>query len=72
MKNPIFTRYLYFKTEVINSLHWSLLEHQYEESLFWAYEIYFSGFQDEIFSFFHEFYKIYQKEIYPEYESYEE
>lgn len=68
MKIPIFTRYLYFKTEVINSLHWSLLDHQYEESLFWAYEIYFSGFQDEIFCFLQEFYKRYQNEVYPEYE----
>lgn len=68
MKNPIFTRYLYFKTEVINSLHWSLLDHQIEESLYWAYEIYFSGFQDEIFSFLHEFYRMYQKEIHPEYD----
>lgn len=68
MKNLIFTRYLYFKTEVINSLHWSLLENQYEESLYWTYEIYFSGFQEEIFSFTKEFYRRYIKELFPHYE----
>jgi hypothetical protein len=49
--NIIFTRYLYLKTGVLNSLENSILKNQYLESLFWAYEIYFSGFENEIFTF---------------------
>ena len=43
-----FTRYLYDKTEVMHSLLFALLNHKREESLFWAYELYFSGFDVEL------------------------
>lgn len=70
MVEPIFTRYLYYKNEVINSLHWSILENQCDESLYWAYELYFSGFQEEVFYYTREFYFMYYQETYPEYETY--
>lgn len=67
MNEPIFTRYLYFKAEVINSLHWSILDKQLDESLYWAYEMYFSGFKQEVFDFSLQFCKMYNNEIYPHY-----
>ena len=68
--NPIFTRYLYFKNEVVNSLLWSMLEKQYDESLYWIYELYFSGFQEDSFSLMYEFYVMYCQEIYPQYDGF--
>lgn len=43
-----FTRYLYEKTEVLHSLLFALLNQNREEALFWAYELYFSGFEIEL------------------------
>jgi len=48
----IFTRYLYEKQEVEIALLLALLEKNMEESLFWAYELYYSGFQIELFEYF--------------------
>ena len=45
----VFTRYLYNKTHVLESLEKSLLEGLYDESAFWGYELYFSGFETEVF-----------------------
>lgn len=70
MVEAIFTRYLYYKNEVVNSLHWSLLEKQSDESLYWVYELYFSGFDEEAYFFVREFYRMYYQETYPEYERY--
>jgi hypothetical protein len=47
----IFTRYLYVKRQVLNSLFISILEHNRDESLFWGYELYYSGFQQEVIEF---------------------
>ena len=44
----IFTRYLYSKEDVVRSLFIALLNKETDEALFWAYEIYYSGFQEEI------------------------
>jgi hypothetical protein len=44
-----------------------MLEKQYDESLYWIYELYFSGFQEETFSLMYEFYIMYSQEIYPQY-----
>jgi len=46
-----FTRYLYPKLYVKQSLMIALLEHQYDESMFCTYELYFSGFEDETYDF---------------------
>jgi len=45
----IFTRYLYVKDEVKLSLITSLLDKK-EKALFWAYELYYSGFEIELFN----------------------
>jgi hypothetical protein len=49
--NLIFTRYLYPKYNVKQSFLFALLERQLDEALFWGYELYFSGFQEEILDF---------------------
>ena len=51
MTTPIFTRYLYEKTQVEESLLESMLEKQREESIFWAYELYHSGYKQETWQF---------------------
>jgi len=45
----IFTRYLYVKDEVKLSLITSLLDKK-EKAIFWAYELYYSGFEIELFN----------------------
>jgi hypothetical protein len=45
----VFTRYLYNKDLVLESLEKSILEGLYDESAFWGYELYFSGFETEAF-----------------------
>jgi len=47
----IFTRYLYNKTEVKQSLFISLLNRKLDEAMFWAYELYFSGFDTDVFDY---------------------
>ena len=44
----ILTRYLYPKHNVEYSLKLSLFQENLKESLFWAYEIYFSGFKQQV------------------------
>ena len=42
------TRYLYDKSGVVESLRYAILnERNYEKAAFWAYELYFSGFEKE-------------------------
>ena len=53
---PIFTRYLYEFQHVKNSLLESVREKQREEALFWAYELYYSGFREEVWQCVREFY----------------
>lgn len=50
------TRYLYIKHHVFYSLTHSMIQSNIPESLFWAYELYYSGFQDELFVFLNKFY----------------
>lgn len=45
---PIFTRYLYVKNDVIMSLILSILKKNIEKSLFWGFELYHSGFKQEL------------------------
>lgn len=47
--SPIFTRYLYVKNDVIWTLFYRIIWGDLDQSLFWAYELYYSGFQEEIF-----------------------
>jgi hypothetical protein len=43
----ILTRYLYVKEEVMISILTSILESDADATLYWAYELYFSGFEQE-------------------------
>lgn len=45
------TRYLYIKQEVMISLMITILEKNRDAALFWAYELYWSGFQEETFEY---------------------
>jgi len=49
--NVILTRYLYNKIEVKQCMFLSLLEHNMDEALFWGYELYYSGFEEDTFQF---------------------
>ena len=51
MSNFIFTRYLYEKEEVGYSLLHSLLQKKEDEAIFWARELYDSGFEEELYKF---------------------
>lgn len=44
----ILTRYLYIKSKVEISLKDAIKKHYYKEAVFWAYELYFSGFKQEV------------------------
>uniref|UniRef100_A0A6C0B0G1 Uncharacterized protein n=1 Tax=viral metagenome TaxID=1070528 RepID=A0A6C0B0G1_9ZZZZ len=52
----IFTRYLYNKDEVKLALFVAILKKQEQKSLFWAYELYYSGFEAELFDFLQKIY----------------
>jgi hypothetical protein len=67
MSELVFTRYLYNKELVLESLENAILQGLYEESLFWAYEIYFSGFENEVFQKCFEIFEIH----YPNYKKLE-
>jgi len=51
MNELILTRYLYSKIEVKQSMLVALLERNIDEALFWAYELYFSKFEDELYQY---------------------
>lgn len=48
MDSIVFTRYLYNYNDVLESLELAILAKQRDESLFWAYELYWSGYQKEV------------------------
>lgn len=52
----ILTRYLYDKGKVETSLKVAIKNHYYQEANFWAYELYFSGFQTTVLDILHEIY----------------
>ena len=60
MPEMILTRYLYPKHNVIYSLYVSLALADLQQSLYWAYELYFSGFRTEtvdlVFQIYEDFY----------------
>ena len=60
--NPlIFTRYLYPKEQVKHSLLIALLEKQVDEALFWTYELYYSGFEMELYEYIYSVYEMFYK-----------
>lgn len=67
-----FTRYLYIKEEVLGSLAVSLIAKKYEESLFWAYELYHSGITENLFEYFGAVYREYYRTLNPKFEKFVE
>ena len=47
----LLTRYLYIEQDVLAALFLSILEKKKDEALFWAYELYYSGFEDHVAKF---------------------
>lgn len=64
-EEPQFTRYLYERRQVQYSLQMALMEKKREESIFWAYELYHSGFKDEVWQLVIEIYLQHYASHYP-------
>lgn len=62
---PVFTRYLYELRQVEYSLQCSLLTKCREEALYWAYELYHSGFQTEVWYWVRDLYVEFYEEYNP-------
>lgn len=66
----IFTRYLYEKSEVELSLITCLLKKKVEESLFWAYELHYSGFTQDLITLIWKIYYDFYATLNPKFEAY--
>ena len=64
------TRYLYPKELVKASLVWAILDQKVDETLFWGYELYYSGFRAETFDLIISTYVMYFKEKHPQMKPY--
>ena len=64
-----FTRYLYEKDEVKISLIMSILNKK-DDAIFWAYELYYSGFQNELVDLFWSLYYDFYYTLNPSFEKY--
>lgn len=67
--NIIFTRYLYFKDEVKMALLISILKKS-DDAIFWAYELYYSGFKVELIEFIWAIYYKFFATLNPSFEAY--
>jgi hypothetical protein len=65
----IFTRYLYLKDEVRLSLLVSILNKS-DDSIFWGYELFYSGFKNEFFELIWKIYYDFFATLNPSFESY--
>ena len=65
----IFTRYLYIKDEVEIALTTSILEKK-DEAIFWAYELYYSGYEKETFDILWKIYHYFFATLNPCFETY--
>ena len=65
----IFTRYLYIKDEVEIALLTNILEKR-NDAIFWAYELYFSGFENELFKYLWKIYYDFFAVLNPSFESF--
>lgn len=65
----VFTRYLYIKDEVKVALLLSLLDKK-EDSLFWTYELFMSGFKQETFEYVWQIYYDFYATLNPTFEDY--
>ena len=66
---PIFTRYLYEFHQVTYSLGLTILEKKREDALFWAYELYHSGFKEELWQYIMQLYLEYYHEYNPKFKT---
>lgn len=66
---PVFTRYLYEKLHVKYSLLWAMTSGEREESLFWAYELYHSGFQEYTWNLLSDIYTKYYEDANPRFKT---
>ena len=64
---PRFTRYLYEFYQVKYSLQECILDKKREEALFWAYELYHSGFKEEVWEQITHLYLLYYLEENPKF-----
>jgi hypothetical protein len=69
MNQLIFTRYLYPRINVRESLLLALLDRNTNEALFWAYEYYFSGFEEGAWAYLESIYENFYKKENPELET---
>jgi hypothetical protein len=77
---PVFTRYLYEKREAMHALLVALLKKQMRAALFWTYELYFSGFEQETWDWiaciYEEFYQLrnprYERHVLSKYQEWAE
>ena len=65
-----FTRYLYEKDEVKLALVLCILNKKEDEAIFWAYELYYSGFQSELVAVFWSLYYDFYYTLNPSFEKY--
>jgi len=60
--NPlVFTRYLYPREQVNHSLLLALLDKEVDEALFWTYELYHSGFEEQLYEYIYSIYETFYK-----------
>ena len=64
-----FTRYLYPKIDVKESLLIAMLEKQSKEALFWAYELFYSGDEEDTYAYIKNIYESYYKSENPDIET---
>ena len=67
--NIVFTRYLYLKDEVKLALFISLLKKS-DDAIFWAYELYYSGFKTELIEIIWNIYYKFYATLNPSFEAY--
>lgn len=67
--NLVFTRYLYIKDEVKLALLVSILKKS-DDAIFWAYELYYSGFKVELFDLIWKIYYDFFATLNPSFEAY--
>jgi hypothetical protein len=66
----VFTRYLYVKGEVYYALLLSILAKDQDQTMFWACELYYSGFKDDLFHFLWTVYYDFYTTLNPAFENY--
>jgi hypothetical protein len=65
----VFTRYLYIKDEVEIALTTSILEKK-DDAIFWAYELYYSGYENDTFDILWKIYHYFFASLNPCFETY--